>query len=56
MVSLASIITDIWVAHISIGSCSTQPLFGKCWVNSFCFTEHILPSLSNIIALELVVP
>ena len=34
-VEMASAATPAWLDHISIGSCSTQPGLGKCWVNSF---------------------
>jgi hypothetical protein len=31
----ASWATPIWLAQISMGSCSTHPGWGKIWVNSF---------------------
>ena len=52
----ASCATPIWLDQISIGSCSTQPGLGKCWVNSFWATDTALPARSKTIALELVVP
>ena len=52
----ASAATPTCDAQISCGSCSTQPGFGKCWVNSFCAIAFGRPSRSNRIARELVVP
>ena len=47
--------TPSWVVQISLASCSTQPGFGKYWVNSFCATLHISPfSLNRIHRLEVV--
>src|SRR5690606_11494773 len=52
----ASVTTETWEVHISIGSCSTQPALGNFCSKSFCATASICPSLLKIIALELVVP
>ena len=43
-------------AQISIGSCSTQPGFGKICSCSFCDTDTTRPAWSKIIARVLVVP
>ena len=40
---MADSATPSWVVQISLASCSTQPGFGKYWVNSFCATLHISP-------------
>src|SRR5687767_13549332 len=53
---MASVATVTCEDHISTGSCSTQPGWGKICLNSFCATETIFPFLSNKIARELVVP
>ena len=45
-----------WVCRISFGSCSTQPGCGKIWRNSCCALETGVPSASNRMARELVVP
>ena len=42
--------------QISLASCSTQPGCGKNWVNSRCALATMLPSRSNRIERELVVP
>ena len=52
----ASFITSTMVLSISFASCSTQPGFGKYWVNSFWLTLTMWDSLSKIIARLLVVP
>jgi hypothetical protein len=45
-----------WLSQISLGSCSTQPGFGKCWGNS-CWSEATTaPSRSKRIARDEVVP
>ena len=38
---IASAITEAWDDQISIGLCSTQPGFGKIWVNSFWDTAFV---------------
>ena len=53
---IASTATPSWVDQISLASCSTQPGFGKYWVNSFCATLHISPFSLNRIQRLLVVP
>ena len=45
-----------WLSQISSGSCSTQPGFGKCWVNSCWSTAATAPSRSKRMAREEVVP
>ena len=52
----ASRMTSTILWKISLASCSTQPGFGKYWVNSFWLTLTICDSLSKIIARLLVVP
>jgi hypothetical protein len=52
----ASCNTPDWLAQISVASCSTQPGCGKTWRNSRCATPRMLPSRSNTMARELVVP
>jgi hypothetical protein len=44
------------VRKISTGSCSTQPGCGKICSNSRCALDTALPSWSNRMARELVVP
>ena len=44
------------VLHISSGSCSTHPLFGKNCLNSFCEINNGFPFKSNKIDLVDVVP
>ena len=52
---IADSATPSWVVQISFASCSTQPGFGKYWVNSFCATLHISPaSLNRMHRLEVV--
>ena len=53
---IASAMTEACDDQISIGLCSTQPGFGKIWVNSFWDTAFVWPCPSNTIALELLVP
>ena len=44
ILEIASAITAASEDQISMGLCSTQPGWGKYWVNSCCATEQILPS------------
>jgi hypothetical protein len=53
---IASTATPNWVDQISFASCSTQPGFGKYWVNSFWARLQISPFLLNRIQRLLVVP
>ena len=53
---MASAMTAASEDQISLGSCSTHPGWGKCWVNSFWATERMFPPWSNTIALEELVP
>ena len=48
--------TPSWVVQISLASCSTQPGFGKYWVNSFWATLHISPAWLNRMQRFEVVP
>lgn len=43
MMFIASTATPSMLAQISSASCSTQPGFGKCCVNSLCVTLQISP-------------
>jgi len=53
----ASIIDwKIWEVQISSGSCSTQPCFGKCCLNSFWAVKRFFLFYQKTIARELVVP
>ena len=55
MFAIARWATSIWVDQISLASCSTQPGWGKYWVNSFWATEHISPcSLNRMQRLDVV--
>ena len=52
---MADSATPSWVVQISLASCSTQPGWGKYWVNSFCATLHISPrALKRMHRLEVV--
>ena len=53
---MADSATPSWVVQISLASCSTQPGFGKYWVNSFCATLHISPARLNRMQRLEVVP
>ena len=53
---IASAATLIWEDQICVGSCSTQPGFGKICGNSRCAMLQIFPFWSNRIHRELVVP
>jgi len=53
---MAESATPSCVVQISFASCSTQPGFGKYWVNSFCATLHISPALLNRMQRFEVVP
>ena len=53
---MASAMTAASEDQISIGLCSTQPGFGKYWVNSICAVEQMFPSWSKTIAREELVP
>ena len=53
---MASATTAASLDQMSMGSCSTQPGRGKCWVNSFCATLLMFPSWSKTMALEELVP
>ena len=53
---MASAMTAASEDQISIGLCSTQPGFGKYWVNSICAVERMFPSWSKTIAREELVP
>ena len=44
ILEMASAITAASDAHISMGSCSTQPGWGKCCVNSIWAVEQTFPS------------
>ena len=44
------------VSHISMGSCSTQPDWGKCWGRGCWPRAAIWPCRSKTMARELVVP
>ena len=54
--AMTSIITAYWEDQISMASCSTQPSWGKIWVNSFWDTPAMFCSRSKRMARELVVP
>ena len=56
ILEIASAITAASEAQISMGSCSTQPGWGKYWVNSCWATEQMFPSWSKTMALEELVP
>ncbi len=53
---MASTATPSWDDHISLALCSTQPGFGKYWVNSFCAMLQISPFLLKRMQRLLVVP
>lgn len=54
--TIACLATESCVDQISLGSCSTQPGFGKYCVNSFCAILQISPFSLNKMHRLLVVP
>ena len=53
---MASAMTAASDDQISLGLCSTQPGWGKYWVNSIWAVERIMPSWSKTMAREELVP
>ena len=56
MLAMACRATSSWVEKISSASCSTQPGWGKIWVNSFWAMLHTSPAWLNRMQRLEVVP